>query len=102
MLRTESEHDSFGAGHAGTALSAALGMATARDMKGGTSTSSRSAATRPSPAASPTRRSTTSPPTTKRLIVILNDNEWSIDKNVGAIAKYFHKIVTNPTLREPA
>src|ERR1700753_4169138 len=35
MLRTESEHDSYGAGHAGTALSAALGMATARDMKGG-------------------------------------------------------------------
>jgi hypothetical protein len=33
MLRTESEHDSFGAGHAGTALSAALGMAVARDLK---------------------------------------------------------------------
>ena len=28
---------------------------------------------------------------------MLNDNEWSIDKNVGAIAEYFHKIVTNPT-----
>ena len=35
MLRTESEHDSFGAGHAGTALSAALGMAVASDMSGG-------------------------------------------------------------------
>src|ERR1700744_483390 len=35
MLRTESEHDSYGAGHAGTALSAALGMAVARDMRGG-------------------------------------------------------------------
>ncbi|HLI76723.1 MAG TPA: 1-deoxy-D-xylulose-5-phosphate synthase, partial [Acidobacteriaceae bacterium] len=34
---------------------------------------------------------------TKRLIIILNDNEWSIDKNVGAIAEYFHKIATNPT-----
>src|SRR5271170_3360928 len=34
MLRTESEHDSYGAGHAGTALSAALGMAVARDMSG--------------------------------------------------------------------
>jgi 1-deoxy-D-xylulose-5-phosphate synthase len=32
---------------------------------------------------------------TKRLIVVLNDNEWSIDRNVGAIAKYLHKIVTN-------
>ena len=35
---------------------------------------------------------------TKRLIVVLNDNAWSIDKNVGAIAEYFHKIVTNPTI----
>ena len=34
---------------------------------------------------------------TKRLIVVLNDNEWSIAKNVGAIAEYFHKIATNPT-----
>ena len=33
-LRTESEHDSYGAGHAGTALSAALGMAAARDQRG--------------------------------------------------------------------
>src|ERR1700750_136661 len=35
MLRTESPHDSYGAGHAGTALSAALGMAVARDKVGG-------------------------------------------------------------------
>src|SRR5438045_9757422 len=34
LRRDESEHDTFGAGHAGTALSAALGMATARDLKG--------------------------------------------------------------------
>ncbi len=32
---------------------------------------------------------------TKRFIVILNDNEWSIDRNVGAMASYLHKIVTN-------
>ena len=32
---------------------------------------------------------------TKRMIVVLNDNEWSIDRNVGAIARYFHRIVTN-------
>jgi 1-deoxy-D-xylulose-5-phosphate synthase len=34
LKRSESEHDQFGAGHAGTAMSAALGMATARDLKG--------------------------------------------------------------------
>jgi 1-deoxy-D-xylulose-5-phosphate synthase len=38
MLRTESEHDCYGAGHAGTALSAALGMAVARDLAGGNET----------------------------------------------------------------
>ena len=35
--------------------------------------------------------------TTKRMIIVLNDNEWSIDKNVGAIAEYFHKIAMNST-----
>ena len=34
LLRTESEHDAYGAGHAGTAVSAALGMAVARDLRG--------------------------------------------------------------------
>jgi 1-deoxy-D-xylulose-5-phosphate synthase len=33
---------------------------------------------------------------TKRLIVVLHDNEWSIDRNVGAIAKYFKSIATHP------
>src|SRR5215470_19638080 len=35
LLRTESEHDAYGAGHAGTALSAGLGMAVGRDLLGG-------------------------------------------------------------------
>jgi 1-deoxy-D-xylulose-5-phosphate synthase len=98
MLRTESEHDSYGAGHAGTALSAALGMAVARDMSGGDEhvvalcgdaafTNGISFEALNNIAAQ-----------TKRMIVVLNDNAWSIDKNVGAIAEYFHKIVTNPTM----
>ena len=98
MLRTESEHDSFGAGHAGTALSAALGMAVARDMSGGKEhvvalcgdaafTNGISFEALNNIAAQ-----------TKRMIVVLNDNAWSIDKNVGAIAEYFHKIVMNPTV----
>jgi len=100
MLRTESEHDSYGAGHAGTALSAALGMAVARDMSGGREhivalcgdaafTNGISFEAMNNIAAQ-----------TKRLIVVLNDNAWSIDKNVGAIAEYFHKIVTNPTVAD--
>ena len=33
---------------------------------------------------------------TKRLVIILNDNEWSIAKNVGAISKYLNELITNP------
>src|SRR5208283_238592 len=96
MLRTESEHDCFGAGHAGTALSAALGMATARDLRGGTehvvALCGDAAFTCGITYEALNNISTHA----KRLIVILNDNEWSIDKNVGAIAKYLTDIVTNP------
>src|SRR5271154_2356261 len=96
MLRTESEHDSFGAGHAGTALSAALGMATARDLRGGdehvVALCGDAAFTCGITYEALNNISTHA----KRLIVILNDNEWSIDKNVGAIAKYLTDIVTNP------
>ena len=35
--------------------------------------------------------------TTKKFILVLNDNEWSIDRNVGAIAKYFHALQTSST-----
>jgi 1-deoxy-D-xylulose-5-phosphate synthase len=95
-LRTESPHDCYGAGHAGTALSAALGMAAARDKRGTdenivcifgdaalTNGISFEALNNISH-------------TTKRFIGILNDNEWSIAKNVGAIANYLNKLITNP------
>ncbi len=97
MLRTESEHDSFGAGHAGTALSAALGMAAARDMSGGDENVVVLAGDAAFTNGISFEALNNIAATTKRFIVILNDNEWSIDKNVGAIAEYFHKIATNPT-----
>src|SRR5688572_10303040 len=94
-VRAESEHDCYGAGHAGTALSAALGMAAARDQRGtdehvvcifgdAALTNGISFEALNNIAA-----------TTKRFIAILNDNEWSIAKNVGAIASYLTKLVTN-------
>ena len=96
-LRSESEHDSFGAGHAGTALSAALGMCAARDQRKGdehvvcvfgdaalTNGVSFEALNNIAH-------------TTKKFIGILNDNEWSIAKNVGAISGYLNKLITNPT-----
>ena len=97
MLRTESEHDSFGAGHAGTALSAALGMAVARDMSGGSEHIVALAGDAAFTNGISFEALNNMAAQTKRLIIVLNDNEWSIDKNVGAIAEYFHKIATNPT-----
>jgi 1-deoxy-D-xylulose-5-phosphate synthase len=98
MLRTESEHDSYGAGHAGTALSAALGMAVARDMSGGKEHIVALAGDAAFTNGISFEALNNIAVQTKRLIVVLNDNAWSIDKNVGAIAEYFHKIVTNPTI----
>lgn len=95
-LRSESEHDCYGAGHAGTALSAGLGMAAGRDLKGADDhvvVVAGDAAFTCGPTFEALNNAAAH---TKRLIVVLNDNEWSIDKNVGAIAKYFNAIATNP------
>lgn len=97
MLRTESEHDSFGAGHAGTALSAALGMAVARDMSGGDEHIVALAGDAAFTNGISFEALNNIAAQTKRMIIVLNDNAWSIDKNVGAIASYFHKIVTHPS-----
>ncbi|MGB6134048.1 MAG: 1-deoxy-D-xylulose-5-phosphate synthase [Acidobacteriaceae bacterium] len=100
MLRTESEHDCYGAGHAGTALSAALGMAVARDMSGGREHVVALAGDAAFTNGISFEALNNIADQTKRLIVVLNDNEWSIDRNVGAIAKYLHKIVTNQHLSQ--
>src|ERR1700689_3485461 len=98
MLRSESEHDSYGAGHAGTALSAARGVAGARDMSGGNEHIVALCGDAAFTNGISFEALNNIAVQTKRLIVVLNDNAWSIDKNVGAIAEYFHKIVTNPTI----
>ena len=99
MLRTESEHDCYGAGHAGTALSAALGMAVARDLAGGHEHVVAVAGDAAFTNGISFEALNNIAEQTKRLIVVLNDNEWSIDRNVGAIARYFHRIVTNEHYR---
>jgi 1-deoxy-D-xylulose-5-phosphate synthase len=95
MLRTESAHDCYGAGHAGTALSAALGMAVARDRTGGKEHVIAVAGDAAFTCGITYEALNNIAHHTKRLIVILNDNEWSIDRNVGAIASYLNRIVTN-------
>jgi 1-deoxy-D-xylulose-5-phosphate synthase len=96
LKRDESEHDQFGAGHAGTAVSAALGMATARDLKGehhkvvavlgdGALTCGLSY-----------EGMNNAGHSDRDFIVILNDNGMSISPNVGAIAKLLGGIVADP------
>ena len=96
LLRTESEHDCYGAGHAGTALSAALGMAAARDMLGGDEHVICVAGDAAFTCGVSFEALNNVASTTKRLIIVLNDNEWSIAKNVGAVAEYLNRLVTNP------
>ncbi|MGD0058662.1 MAG: 1-deoxy-D-xylulose-5-phosphate synthase [Verrucomicrobiia bacterium] len=95
--RSESPYDCFGAGHAGTALSAALGMAAARDHaktdEHVVCIAGDAALTNGITYEALNNIKTS----TKRLIVILNDNEWSIAKNVGAISEYLNRIVRHPS-----
>jgi 1-deoxy-D-xylulose-5-phosphate synthase len=97
LLRSESEHDCYGAGHAGTALSAALGMAVGRDLRGGDENVIVVAGDAAFTCGISYEALNNVKAHTKRFIVVLNDNEWSIAKNVGAIANYLNTIVTSPT-----
>ncbi len=96
LRRSESEHDVFGAGHAGTAMSAAVGVATARDLKGedyhvvavvGDGAMTCGLAYEGMNNAGHSDRD---------LIVILNDNGMSIAPNVGAMSKALGSIIATP------
>jgi len=97
LLRTESEHDSYGAGHAGTALSAGLGMAVGRDLRGDDEHVVVVAGDAALTCGISYEALNNVKAHTKKFIVVLNDNEWSIAKNVGAIASYLNSIATSPT-----
>ncbi len=95
-VREESEHDVFGTGHASTAASAALGVATARDLRGenyhvvavvgdGAMTGGLSFEAINNAGNLGTR-----------LILVLNDNGMSIARNVGALAKHLGRLRTDP------
>src|SRR6266550_2143467 len=96
LKRAESEYDTFGAGHAGTAISAGYGMAVARDLNGdqfkvvsilgdGALTCGLAYEGLNNAGASG-----------RDFIVVLNDNEMSIAPNVGAMSKYLTSIQRNP------
>ena len=94
LSRAESEHDAFGAGHAGTALSAALGMAAARDQRGSDENVVALCGDAAFSCGITMEALNNVATTTKRLIIILNDNKWSIAKNVGALSRYFNELIT--------
>ena len=96
LLRTESEHDCYGAGHAGTALSAALGMAAARDMNGGSEHVVAVAGDAAFTCGVSYEALNNVAETTRRFLVVLNDNQWSIARNTGAIAEHLNRIATSP------
>src|SRR5207248_8282111 len=83
MLRTESEHDSYGAGHAGTALSAALGMAVARDLAGGKEHVVALAGDGAFTNGISFEALNNIASQTRRLIVVLKGYVWSRDKKFG-------------------
>lgn len=96
LARSESEHDAFGAGHAGTALSAALGMASARDLRGTDENVVALCGDAAFTCGITMEALNNVAGATKRLVIILNDNKWSIAKNVGALPRYFNELITNP------
>ena len=94
--RDESPHDPFGAGHAGTALSAALGMVTARELAG---QKYRVAAVVGDGALTSGMvwEALNHAGALKRdLLVVLNDNTMSISPNVGAVSAYLNRVLMGP------
>jgi 1-deoxy-D-xylulose-5-phosphate synthase len=96
LKRDESEYDTFGAGHAATSISAACGMAAARDLLGkdhevvaiiGDGSMTCGLAFEALNNAGHTDRD---------MVVVLNDNQMSISPNVGALHKYLTNVRTSP------
>jgi 1-deoxy-D-xylulose-5-phosphate synthase len=95
-MRTESEYDPFGAGHASTAVSAALGMAHARDLTGGDETVVAVIGDGALTGGLAYEALNNAGQLKTQFIVILNDNEMSIAPNVGSIASYLSVLRTKP------
>lgn len=100
LQREESPHDHFGAGHASTSISAALGMAVASKLRGEhchtIAVIGDGALTGGMAYEALNNAGTLQIP----LIVVLNDNEMSIAPNVGALARYLTRIRTDARYRQ--
>ncbi|MGI8927721.1 MAG: 1-deoxy-D-xylulose-5-phosphate synthase [Tepidiformaceae bacterium] len=97
--RSESEHDAFGAGHAGTAISAAMGMAVARDLKGERHHVVAVLGDGAMTAGMSLEAMNHAGHLGEDMIVILNDNAMSISANVGALSRNVNKLRIDPLYR---
>lgn len=97
--RTESPHDPFGAGHAGTAVSAAVGMAVARDLKGEDFQVVAVVGDGAMTAGMALEGINHAGHIGTNLLVVLNDNAMSISQNVGALSRNINKLRVDPIYR---
>ncbi|MFQ5648712.1 MAG: 1-deoxy-D-xylulose-5-phosphate synthase [bacterium] len=96
LKRTESLYDDFGAGHASTSISAALGFAAARDLKGGENKVVAIIGDGALTGGLAYEALNNAGSLNKDILVVLNDNQMSISPNVGAISKYLTEITSHP------
>ena len=96
LKRDESEYDVFGAGHSGTALSAALGMAVARDRRKSDEKIVAVLGDGSMGCGISFEALNNLAHATERIIVVLNDNEMSISANVGSLSTYLGKLLASP------
>jgi 1-deoxy-D-xylulose-5-phosphate synthase len=95
--RTESSYDVFGTGHSSTSISAALGFAWARDLAGRSERVVAVIGDGSMTAGLAFEALNNVGNKRTDITIILNDNEMSISRNVGALSKHFNKLITDPT-----
>ena len=97
--RSESEYDPFGAAHAATSISAALGMAVARDLSGGDNNVIAVIGDGSMSAGMAYEAMNNAGSMDSRLIVVLNDNRMSIAPPVGAMSAYLSRLISSGSYR---
>ena len=98
-VRSESPHDAFGVAHAGTSISAGLGMATAFDAQGSDAKVVCVIGDGGMTCGMVFEALSHAGHLKKNLVVILNDNKWSISKNVGGLSTYLTRLTSGPLYR---
>jgi 1-deoxy-D-xylulose-5-phosphate synthase len=97
--RSESEYDTFGAGHSSTSISAGLGMAVARDLTGSTRNVVCVIGDGAMSAGMAYEAMNNAGARDERLVVVLNDNDMSIAPPVGSMSAYLARLVSGGTYR---